>query len=568
MTGLVVSPLPNSTIETESGHCTSATVGSDNGVCLSPQKKRQKVDGDVQDAPISSGESAVDTLERLAAAMLAKNLELPDPAVDVKLDLSSDDIPHLHLSVQDDPLTSVDDLAPAAEPPICESDIPSRHSPPPPFHNVRWSVAAEKGYRGTPAAKIPIHPELEDVHWPEMADIKDETDSTYSSQTSETTLCGAKIFILADGHGGAEAPKFFVANATRVIRSLLESRPWDFGNERDQNDFKKEVRTAFQILDASYGSRKVEEFRRWNDGAQKGIKPVDDGCTLVVNILHGEYFCNINVGDSRTVVAKRTSAETPSTCTPAPTRPWTVVFASSDHNMTHPAKIHHIQTAGGWFVYPFGSLRTMVIPKTPEPREQPYNELLGMRIYRPLSERMRAVGVSNRRTLNLSATMGDLSFKIEPAVLSCLPDVSFVPLDTKEEYVIVAATDGVWDHLKTSFTDSQNLVVMNTVGSWLDGQGDASGEEDTSSEDITCSVQEENTVDAETASARTQVAGEDLCSSLSEEDRLRIASVALVERQPLGCQASGISGANLFTPRLCRYDDATAFIIHLTKADL
>jgi hypothetical protein len=44
--------------------------------------------------------------------------------------------------------------------------------------------------------------------------------------------------------------------------------------------------------------------------------------------------------------------------------------------------------------------------------------------------------------------MGDLLFKVAPAVLSPVPDISFIEILKGWEYVGVLATDGVWDHLK------------------------------------------------------------------------------------------------------------------------
>src|SRR5690606_3114254 len=95
--------------------------------------------------------------------------------------------------------------------------------------------------------------------------------------TSFTTASGAHVFVLADGHGGVEAPRFFVTGATRVVRSILDSRAWDFADHDARAAFREEINTAFKILDASYASRKVEEYRRWMDAGSEGRRrPVDD----------------------------------------------------------------------------------------------------------------------------------------------------------------------------------------------------------------------------------------------------------------------------------------------------
>ncbi|KAJ3160613.1 hypothetical protein HDU86_000371 [Geranomyces michiganensis] len=330
-----------------------------------------------------------------------------------------------------------------------------------PAHSVTWSVSAEKGYKNVFGGnRLSIHPEMEDVHWPIS-----EADGRFISEHS--TLDGTRLFVLADGHGGVEAPRFFVSGATLAVSSLLQARDWDFAELEHQDAFRKQVHTAFQILDASYSSKKVEEYRKWIDagGGVEGAtaaavgekKPVDDGCTLIVNILTKGWIVNINVGDSRTVVGLKHDHVG-----------WEPIFSSSDHNMTHPAKIHHIQRSGGQFIHPYGTLKCVSVPNTEEPPVLPYTQLAGMRIYRPPTPQIRAVGVSHRRTLNLSATMGDLLFKVEPAVLSCLPDVEFVRLDPTQDYVVVAATDGVWDHMRVQNTQLQNQIVVQRVGAFLD----------------------------------------------------------------------------------------------------
>ncbi|KAJ3172628.1 hypothetical protein HDU88_005958 [Geranomyces variabilis] len=338
-----------------------------------------------------------------------------------------------------------------------DEDIPA----PLPAHTITWSVSSEKGYKNVFGGnRLSIHPEMEDVHWPTW-----EADGRFMSEHS--TRDGTRLFVLADGHGGVEAPRFFVAGATRAVISLLEARDWNFAELEQQDAFRKQVHTAFQILDASYSSKKVEQYRKWIDagGGVEGAtaaavgekKPVDDGCTLIVNVLLKGWIVNINVGDSRTVVGLKHEHVG-----------WEPIFSSADHNMTHPAKIHHIQRSGGQFIHPYGTLKCVSVPNTDEPPAQPYTQLAGMRIYRPPTPQIRAVGVSHRRTLNLSATMGDLLFKVEPAVLSCLPDVEFVPVDPTQSYVVVAATDGVWDHMRVQNTPLQNQIVVQRVGLFLD----------------------------------------------------------------------------------------------------
>ncbi|KAI9097015.1 phosphatase 2C-like domain-containing protein [Phlyctochytrium arcticum] len=389
-------------------------------------------------------------------------------------------------------------------------------------HEVAWAVAAEKGYRNKfinsyagPAAQIPIHPDLEDVYWPGEGEtptvvVKSQEGGgeaqgsvTAENQTRQSNRfvlpSGMHVFILADGHGGVEAPRFFVKRISSEIRTILESRDWDFSDSQQQSDFRAAIHTIFRILDAAYASRKVEEYRKWMDsGSDAADRPDDDGCTLLVNVLCDGWLCNINVGDSRTIVGTPrrnalygNSGNSPQqnwSCSDSsnssassfldftlpqdPRGSWQTIFASSDHNMTHPAKIHHINATGGQFVYPFGSLKTVTIYPSETPPDKPYTELAGMRIYRPPTPQIKAVGVSHRRTLNLSATMGDLLFKVEPAVLNCLPDVEFVPLDPHVDHILVAATDGVWDHMREQNPERQSELVLCCVAAWVEGMWD------------------------------------------------------------------------------------------------
>ncbi|KAJ3050772.1 hypothetical protein HK097_008232, partial [Rhizophlyctis rosea] len=411
--------------------------------------------------------------------------------------------------------------APAAEESLIgnseNSSHPASQSPPPhttsptttQTHTLSWAVSAEQGYRNGPNnTRDPIHPECEDV-WAYRQILHPSTPPTLPSH----------IFILADGHGGISAGRFFVSAAEKEVSTLLLSRTWDFSSDPDRRQFTSELSQSFQVMDAQYASRKVEEYRRWIDGGSKGgDKPVDDGCTLVVNVLHGGWIVNVNVGDSRTVIAMRkrvlgsgtvsvssesgrggdpslqrvdTGGSTDTSGSHATSGTGTTtstvggpglgsqsafhpIFTSEDHNMLHPMKVYHIHRNGGQFVSPTGTLKTLTI-HPPHLHPHPYIELATSRIYRPLSPQIKAVGVSHRRTLNLTATMGDLLFKIEPSVMSCVPDVSFVEVVKGRDCVIVMGTDGVWDHLRwqggENVAQKQGEVVLGVLGACVDLEG-------------------------------------------------------------------------------------------------
>lgn len=103
--------------------------------------------------------------------------------------------------------------------------------------------------------------------------------------------------------------------------------------------------------------------------------------------------------------------------------------------MSHPAKAHDIRMRGGKFLNPFTT--TLMNVETTARRTMEYVELQHARLFRPISRAVQNVGCSHRRTLNLTGTMGDLLFKIEPAVLTAMPDVTFVDLPTDVDVLMV-----------------------------------------------------------------------------------------------------------------------------------
>ncbi|KAJ3378089.1 hypothetical protein HDU84_007960, partial [Entophlyctis sp. JEL0112] len=262
------------------------------------------------------------------------------------------------------------------------------------------------------------------------------------------TTESSRLFILADGHGGILASKFFVPRAKAALAELIQSRTWDFSRQDDREEFESKVVESFRTIDAEYCAIQVDRYRTWIDeGSIASERPEDDGCALAVAVIHNSWLVNLNVGDSRMALMSRAKNSSSAT--------WKTVFVSTDHNMTHPAKVYSIFKAGGHFMSPSHTL-IHIVPDDPTERHTPYTELASARIYRHPSAAVKAVGVSHRRTLNLTGTMGDLLFKIEPPVLNGIPDVSFVELDASQwDYVMILATDGIWDHLMDNSSESE-----------------------------------------------------------------------------------------------------------------
>ena len=406
--------------------------------------------------------------------------------------------------------------------------------------NLIWTVQNEKGYKylGPERILIPLHSELEDFHWPN------------DRNTNNQCQCGAQVFILADGHGGAQAARHFVPLLASNIMTLLDSKEWELHSHTHQNELKDILCDMFKRLDVEYGNYKVEEFRKWleaiNDLKSKNLKtlqeieselpkPDDDGCTMVVNILHQGYLINCNTGDSRTLLGGRSLSK----------KEWSTIYSSNDHNTTHPSKVWSIHCNGGRFLTSEGRFLNYKLQQNES--HEPYTKLAGTRVYRPLNPLIETVGISHRRTINLTASMGDLLFKLDPPIISAEPDVNFIELRSDTEYILIICTDGVWDHLKIAqgkpeTSRNQNALVMDHVTSILDGYADF-WIDLYDSHDI-------NDVDSHLES-------QDKSYNSLFAQRLDFAARNLVSREHLQMDS------NMFWSKLVRYDDATAQLIHI-----
>ncbi|KAJ1553673.1 hypothetical protein HK405_007255 [Cladochytrium tenue] len=348
---------------------------------------------------------------------------------------------------------------------------------------------------------------LEDEAEQQLAKLRAEF-RTSISRVQSLTSCSPmsdssipRVFVLADGHGGVRAAKFFVPRIRDLMHELIVSRPWDLDLESDRLLWVERVEALFVTADAEYVALQTEAYKKWKEtGAVHSQRPPDDGCTLIATVLIGGWLVNMNVGDSRTVVYSRASAKVAAGSSPSPgdahtqtttaTREaaevvlqgeksgaptddgsslWREQFSSVDHNMSHSGKVWDIHRSGGHFISPPGAARPVQIEPPERRQHRPYLELNGGRVSRQSSEPVRAVGVSHRRTLNLTATMGDLLFKVSPPVLSPRPDLHFLRLDADKDYTVVMATDGVWDHLASQGSEAaQNRAVLDLVAAAVD----------------------------------------------------------------------------------------------------
>ena len=256
---------------------------------------------------------------------------------------------------------------------------------------------------------------------------------------------------------------------------------------------------------------------------------------MVLNIIHNGYLINCNTGDSRTLLGSKEQGHSE----------WESHYFSRDHNTTHPVKVWGIHSSGGYFITPKGAF--LGFPIKYQDEDTPYHNLAGTRVYRPASALSQNVGLSHRRTLNLTATLGDLLFKLDPPVMSGEPDVTFVPLNPHSEYILIVCTDGVWDHLRVQSVgaDAQNEVVLEQVTRILDGDSDSwlpDSDEETESGHEAQSISPVDSV-----ASYTKRFGK----------RLAYAARSLVDRENPGAEPG------IFWNSMIRYDDATAQLVHL-----
>jgi len=349
---------------------------------------------------------------------------------------------------------------------------------------IVWSVTSEQGYRKKNGERTKLHETIEDFHWPKRNDHAFERSHPINGKS-------IKMYILADGHGGNEAPQIFLARACASCFKVMEDKNWDLSKEDHQKELKKILTDTYIKLDKQFCEEKVLEYEEYNRNGKEGKKPVDDGCTLIVNIIYDGYLINVNTGDSRTVMG---SKKEKTHFLQKATYEYSPVFSSLDQSPDHPEKAYNVSHNGGIFLSSGG------IPQR-RPNIEPfekrgmvtYPELVGTRIYRPSNKRIEELGISHLMTLNMGGSMGDLLFKIEPAVISCRPDVSIVKIDSSVDNMLLIATDGIWDHLNWQEPEKQNEKIMSYISKQL-GDG-AEVSEELLNEVVSKLVKRENNLD-------------------------------------------------------------------------
>jgi hypothetical protein len=155
---------------------------------------------------------------------------------------------------------------------------------------ISYGGASQQGYRriGTDGTKKPLHDYMEDIEWCEVP------------QAHPLSTLPCWIHVLADGHGGVEAPRFFVSRMKQEIPAVVAAKPWQFDDADDRHEFSERVKQVFGSLDREYCEYKKGQYLAWRKGG--GVlgdkhtlvngkpRPIDDGCTMVVNVIYGGLY--------------------------------------------------------------------------------------------------------------------------------------------------------------------------------------------------------------------------------------------------------------------------------------
>ncbi|CAG8459698.1 25934_t:CDS:2 [Gigaspora rosea] len=259
----------------------------------------------------------------------------------------------------------------------------------------------------------------------------------------------ARLFCLADGHGGSGCSRFLIENVPDRVEKLLQELLQDdhtinFDDENTQNLFKKWIKDLIKKLDDEYIDDKREKFRRWKhlrDQGNDSAKPDDDGATLIINLFVGNC---------------------------------------EDHKPFLERLALQIFQSGGMFVESKNGKTDKNIEFDPF-------------INRPIRKNMKKArirlsdqdedenedgipfkdGSGKYISLNVAATCGDLFFKLDPLnrIIDCVPDVFFKKLDGKYsgDRFLLMCSDGLIDHLRESESkaDRQNQIIANFIGEKL-----------------------------------------------------------------------------------------------------
>jgi serine/threonine protein phosphatase PrpC len=260
--------------------------------------------------------------------------------------------------------------------------------------------------------------------------------------------------VTANGHRGNEAPLWFVKAASSECNLLLSLQQWDFNDPEQKNKFEFMLAIIISKLDIEYCQHKLDQFKSYSLDIEAGfnaIKPLNDGCTLDINILFGGYLIHCNIGDTRTVIGATFEKELEIRH----------IYTSQDHDVTHQARINYICAKKGLIL---SKETKQLVPDESQHKRKPYPDPVEYCIFREKNPNMKDVNCLTGHTLSDSAMMGGISFKQDHCAISSKPDIQFIKIQRGVDYCVVVGTNGVWDYLNwKGDKEMQSKMVLKYI---------------------------------------------------------------------------------------------------------
>ncbi|KXS22222.1 protein serine/threonine phosphatase 2C [Gonapodya prolifera JEL478] len=362
--------------------------------------------------------------------------------------------------------------------------------------SVAVSVAQETGYTvetkpGVPPTRTLAHPTCEDIY------------SVHTPVTHGPSGTTYHIFVLADGHGGPRCAMFASTKLPELIKEVFGT----MANLTDRVAVGDILKRVVKETDEIYLREQRERFSEWKrQGGKDSDRPADDGCTIAVNVVvmgsadgHRErdedWVATVTLGDTRTaVLASKPRSRTR----------FEVAFVSEDMDPGHPVKAWQIVGEGkgsGEILWAsagkhgarevaragedvrepgtrmVGSGKSATGASTSRATYRHYEKLRAGRVQRPAGFRhpdVAELGLKPDQNVNLSDCLGNLVLKLEPRVFRVEADVRWTRLDRTRRYLIVMATDGLWDAMERDVcrAEEQARVVAGVLTKWLEKESD------------------------------------------------------------------------------------------------
>jgi len=229
----------------------------------------------------------------------------------------------------------------------------------------------------------------------------------HSSLSNHIKGSKMKFFAIFDGHGGKVTSEYLEAHFLENLVHELKKDESLCQPPNDGDDLKvRQTKVKAALM------RCIEQ----TESDIQALPNLSDGSTAVVCLFDGEMVTTANVGDSRAVLAREGKGKTRIKS----------LQLSKDHTAGTPEESKRIRKAGG--IVAHGRL---CLPR----QKQQINVTVG--------DFMQTVTVSEERSLEVSRSFGDPSFKKEGGVI-CVPNFSKFKITERDKFMILAC-DGLFE---------------------------------------------------------------------------------------------------------------------------